>query len=135
MGVKIFDKLSLKKKLKEAKRMIKELEEEASNKEINIESDYMKIGKIIIESDIHIDDDIISTIKKEVSKLRVEINYILGKKNTIDGEVEELEEKLRKLDGKGVCPSCGHVYEKDKDILFCSKCGCDLMSSDREKND
>lgn len=40
----------------------------------------MKIGKIIIESDIHIDDDIISTIKKEVSKLRVEINYILNKK-------------------------------------------------------
>lgn len=90
MGVKIFDKLSLKKKLKEAKRMIKELEEEASNKEINIESDYMKIGKIIIESDIHIDDDIISTIKKEVSKLRVEINYILNKKNAIDGEVEEM---------------------------------------------
>ena len=77
----------------------------------------MKIGTTI-ESDIHIDDENITTIKIEVSKLKAEIKDILDKKKATDGEVAELEEKLRNLEGKVGCPSCGQVYEKKEGFII-----------------
>ena len=133
MGIKLIDKHNLEKKLKEAKKVAKKLAEETEGQEKKIKSNCLKIGSIITESNIQVDNEEITQLQEDVKKSKSKIQELQDKKKATDKEVYDLEEGLRNLDGKIGCPNCGQIYEKKKDLLFCSKCGGSLEVKNSSK--
>lgn len=126
MGIKLLDKHNFEKKLKEARKITKKLSEESESQEKKIKDNCMKIGSIVIDNNIKIDNTEITQLQEDVKKAKSKIQELQEKKKAVDKDVYNLEESLRNLDGKIGCPKCGQVYEKKKELLFCSKCGCRL---------
>lgn len=133
MGIKLIDKHNFEKKLKEVKRAEKMLIEETEDQEKKIISNCLKIGSIVTENDIQVDNEEITQLQEDVKKAKSKIQELQDKKKIADKEVYDLEEGLRNLDGKIGCPICGQVYEKKKDLLFCSKCGGNLVDNNKLK--
>lgn len=134
MGIKILDKHKLEKKLKEAKTVAEKLREETKSQEEEIKSNCMKIGSLVIENNIQIDNAEITRLHDGVIKAKSKLQELQNKKKPADKDVYDIEESLRNLDGKIGCPKCGQVYEKKKDLLFCSKCGGSLETKANQKN-
>lgn len=126
MEIKILNKHNLEKRLKEAKIVVKKLSEETESLEKKIENNCMKIGSLVIENNIQINNAEITQLHDDVIKAKSKIRELQDKKKPADKDVYDIEESLRNLDGKISCPKCGQIYEKKKELLFCSKCGGSL---------
>ncbi len=134
MGIKIFDKHKLEKKLKEAEIVAEKLREETKSQEEKIKSNCMKIGSLVIEKNIQINNAEITQLRNDVIKAKSKLQELQDKKRIANKDVYDIEESLRNLDGKMSCPKCGQIYEKKDDLLFCSKCGGSLKIKMNQKN-
>lgn len=118
MGIKIFDKHKLEKKLKEAEIVAEKLREETKSQEEKIKSNCMKIGSLVIEKNIQINNAEITQLRNDVIKAKSKLQELQDKKRIANKDVYDIEESLRNLDGKMSCPKCGQIYEKKLPVYF-----------------
>lgn len=128
MGIKIFDKRNLEKKLREAKKKLENLDADMKIQDNMLTNIYLEIGQTIVVKGIQVDNSDIEQLRNDVVQLKMKIEELQEEKENMDKEVFLLEEGLRNIDGKVGCPKCGQVYEKKKDLLFCPKCGTSLTA-------
>lgn len=126
MGIKIFDKHKLEKKLKKAKRVVEELCEETERQEEKIQRLCRRIGRHVVEDNIQIENEEIAQLRDVIINAKSKIQELQEMKKSADRDVYDIEENLAKIEGKIRCQKCGQIYERKENLLFCSKCGGSL---------
>ena len=124
--MKFIDKHKMEKKIKENERQSSKIKDEMELLENKIKTSCCKIGQIIIEQAIEVNNEEIKELREVIKNTNGQIKSLVEKQESGKKELFLLEKSLRNMEGKIGCSKCGRVYEKRKDLVFCSKCGTNL---------
>lgn len=124
--MKFIDKKRIEKRIKENNKQSTQKKIEIEKLQEVIETNYYKIGKLIVEKSIKIDNEEIIGFISLIQKSKTRLNELTKELEADEKDLFSLEEALRNMNGKVGCPNCGNVYDKNSELLFCPKCGTSL---------
>ncbi len=129
--MKFFKRRKIENKIEESKKQTGEIKVAIESLEREITEWSSKIGQIIIEQSIDVDNQNIRELQESVKKNKEQIKQLSVKQNKGEEELYSLEESLRNMDGKISCPQCGCIYMISWNLVFCPKCGAKIMEEQK----
>ena len=124
--MRFMDKHKLKRKIDDNNKKLGRQRKEIDRIDKSIRGNLYKIGQVIVEQAIEIDNEEIRELQISIHESKSHLRILNEEKENRKKEIARLEEALRNIEGKVGCPKCGRIYELSRELCFCSKCGMSL---------